>query len=139
VKYPDRRGQFKGVPQWSVTPGNPCSENPVKHPDPVSHRAMRDPRGAFRVSTTTDPVLLQQQGEAEALKLRQDAENQKGMSSPSSDTVAVSVPDGSINVAYRDSPARADNAIPTGVVNPCESDFELCGTSFSGFPLNHPS
>ena len=92
LKYPDNRYRFKGVPQWSINPGNANSENPVKHPEPVSQIATREPRGAFRVTTTTDPILLQEQAEAEALKARQDAENQKGISSPSSDTGAVITP-----------------------------------------------
>ena len=66
-KYPDRRASFRGVGQWEVPAGNARPDNPVKNSDPVTDIASRgqSPRDAFRVSTTTDPVLLAAQAEAQ--------------------------------------------------------------------------
>lgn len=126
LKFPDNRNRFRGVPQWSINPGQANPDNPVKHPDPVSQVAIRDPRGAFRVSTTTDPVLLQQQAEAEVLKARADAENQKGISSPSSDTVVVLHND-ALNASNASDEYQTvlSHTIGDAITVPTESDSEL--------------
>jgi hypothetical protein len=88
--YPDKRGRYAGVFQANIPAGTPRGDNPVQRPEPVSKLASRSPREAFRVSTTEEPTLLQKQAEDEALKLRAEAEAQKGISSaaaePSSGT-----------------------------------------------------
>lgn len=73
-RYPDNRGKFAGVGQWSVAPGAPRGDNPVRTTEPVTTIASRGsaPRGAFRVSTTEDTELLRAQAEAEEIKKRQD-------------------------------------------------------------------
>jgi hypothetical protein len=85
VYFPDKRDRYKGIAPWNIPAGNPHADNKTKV-ESKSERATRAPLGAFRVSTTEDPALLQQQAEAEALKAR-EAENQKGISEPSSSTV----------------------------------------------------
>lgn len=77
VFFPDKRSRYAGHGQWDVPPGNARGDNPVQNPDPKTDIAARAPLGAFRVSTTEDPALLQSQAEAEALKARQDAEAQR--------------------------------------------------------------
>src|SRR5271154_1185476 len=73
LRYPDNRGKFAGVGQWSVAPGNPRGDNPVRTSEPVTTIASRGsaPRDAFRVSTTEDPELLRAQAEADEIKKRQ--------------------------------------------------------------------
>ena len=101
MRYPDNRGKFKGIPQWSVDAASSRGDNLVKNSEPVTTKASRgiSPRDAFRVSTTEDEKLLMQQAEAEALKAR-EAEIQKGISSLS----VISVPDGSTYDLYDTTP-----------------------------------
>lgn len=74
IYFPDKRSRYNGVFQADVSAGNPNGQNPVKTPEGKSDIAIRVPRGAFRVTTTEDPMLLQSQAEAEALQKRQEAE-----------------------------------------------------------------
>lgn len=77
VFFPDKRSRYAGRGQWDVPPGSARGDNPVQNPEPKTDLAARAPIGAFRVSTTTDPALLQSQAESEALKAKQDAEAQR--------------------------------------------------------------
>ena len=78
VFFPDRRKRYEGKASFDFQPGAPRGDNPVKVSDAKTEIATRAPLGAFRVSTTTDPVLLQQQAEDAALAARKAAEDQKG-------------------------------------------------------------
>jgi hypothetical protein len=73
-KYPDNRGKFAGVGQWSIAPANPRGDNLISTKEPSTTIASRGnpPRGAFRVSTTEDEALLLAQAEADEIKKRQD-------------------------------------------------------------------
>ena len=77
VFFPDRRKRYEGKASFDFQPGAPRGDNPVKVSDAKTEIATRAPLGAFRVSTTTDPVLLQQQAEDIALAARKAAEDQK--------------------------------------------------------------
>lgn len=73
-RYPDNRGKFAGVGQWSVAPANPRGDNLVPTNEPVTTIASRGiaPREVFRISTTEDEELLLAQAEADEIKKRQD-------------------------------------------------------------------
>ena len=77
VFFPDRRKRYEGKASFDFQPGAPRGDNPVKVSDAKTEIATRAPLGAFRVSTTTDPVLLQQQAEDIAIAARKAAEDQK--------------------------------------------------------------
>jgi hypothetical protein len=106
VFFPDRRKRYAGKASFDFQPGAPHGDNPVKVSDAKTEIATRAPLGAFRVSTTTDPVLLQKQAEDIALAARKAAEDQKGISSSVveySDTISLAEPEVSSSAPSIDS------------------------------------